>query len=867
MAPAHLLRWVPYDLKKAGPRFVGPTLLHALMQTAGMVDDHLIDSGAAPSRRTPTELTDISSRNVRSSALCTVARGVLTSVTCFHCGDPCAAEHRVHQGHDFCCQGCQVVYDLLNEAGLHDYYTIERQPGVKQRATVDEHRVELFELEEVRARLVEFSADGITRVRLHVPQMHCSSCIWLLENLSHIDPAIMRSRVSFAEKEVAVTFHEDQLPLARLVHLLRRIGYGPQVTASEHRAGTVPRMVYIRLGVAGFIFGNTMMFSFPEYLGADTEAGLKTGLQWLTVLFSIPVVFFLSTDFFRSAWAGIRSRTVNIDIPIALGIVALWTRSLYEVISGTGPGWFDSLAGLLFFLLIGRWYQAYTYRALRFDRALEDFLPLVVLRRTATGEEPAKVADLRPGDRIIVRDQELVPVDGILREGEGHVDNSFITGEPLPTRVNVGDTIKAGGRQRGAAIEVEVLRTFADSRLKRLWAEQESSHERPAMPRLIDAVARRFTIAVLLIATGAGLFWWGKDSSQVWPVVTAVLIVACPCALALSMPFTYGHTVRLMGRRGLFLRGAEVVEHMAHVDTVVFDKTGTLTAREAHRVQWQGAPITARERTMVHALARNSMHPLSTVVAAELRPRASNTPACTATEVHEFPGQGIGGTVDGMKVGIGSAFFCGTTEQPRINGEAHVHVTIDGRHLGHFVIRKEARSGIPHAVRQLQADHRTALLTGDAQVDPDLAEAFAGSPMRINCSPVAKQQAIRDQQVAGHRVLMVGDGLNDAGALAQADVGVTVTETSAALTPASDAIMDATALHRLPGFLTLSRRARRIVIASLCISLCYNVVGVSVAVAGYMTPLYAAILMPLSSVSVVGFVSVSAWLAAKRTIG
>ncbi len=789
----------------------------------------------------------------------------LTNVTCFHCGDPCAEEHRLRDGRDFCCQGCEVVYDLLNEAGLCDYYSLEQQPGVKQAASVDEQRVELFALDEVRARLVEFSEEGITRVRFHVPQMHCSSCIWLLENLHRIDPAILRSRVSFADKELSITFREEQLSMPRLVQLLRRIGYGPQITAGGQRSGEVPRVLYIRLGVAGFIFGNTMMFSFPEYLGADGEAGLKTGFQWLTVLFSFPVVFFLSTDFFRSAWAGIRSRTVNIDQPIALGIVALWTRSLHDVISGSGPGYFDSLAGLLFFLLIGRWYQAYTYRALRFDRALEDFLPLIVLRRHGATEEPVKVADLRPGDRIIVRDQELVPVDGILREGTGHIDNSFITGEPLPTRKNVGDTIKAGGRQRGAAIELEVLRSFADSRLKRLWAEQDSAHERPTMPRMIDAVARRFTIAVLLISVGAALFWWGKDPAQVWPVVTAVLIVACPCALALAMPFAYGHTVRLMGKRGLFLRSTEVVERMAHIDTVVFDKTGTLTAREAHEVRWNGAPLTAVERTTVHTLARNSTHPLSVVLAQELK--AAEDRSQVAVQVQEFAGQGIGGSVQGLPVAIGSARFCGTDDRTRTNGEAHVHIAIGGVHRGWYSIRKRARAGIVEAVQALGHDQRTALLTGDAQVDAELTTAFQDSEVRTGCSPLDKQRAIRSYQEAGQRVLMVGDGLNDAGALAQADVGVTVTETSAALTPASDAIMDAAALHRLPGFLALSRKARRIVVASLCISLCYNITGVSVAVAGYMTPLYAAILMPLSSVSVVGFVTVSAWWAAKRTIG
>ncbi len=788
----------------------------------------------------------------------------LNGTTCFHCGDLCDGEHRVHHGKDFCCQGCSVVYDLLNEAGLCNYYDLERQPGVKRSPSVDEQRAEIFALEEVRTKLVEYSEDGITRVRFQVPQMHCSSCIWLLENLHRINPAVLRSRVSFGDKELVVTFREDQLSLPHLVHMLRRIGYGPQVTASGKRRDELPRMLLIRLGVAGFIFGNTMLFAIPEYLGADEEAGLKTGFQWLTVLFSIPVVFFLSTDFFRSAWAGIRSRTVNIDQPIALGIAALWIRSLYDVIGGTGPGYFDSLAGLLFFLLIGRWYQARTYRALRFDRALEDFLPLVVLRCTGTTEEPVKVAALKAGDRIIVRDQELVPVDAILRAGTAYIDNSFITGEPLPVRKSEGDTIKAGGRQRGAAIELEVLRTFGESRLKQLWAEQETAHDRPAMPRLIDALARRFTLAVLLISVGAGLYWWGKDPAQVWPVVTAVLIVACPCALALSMPFAYGHAVRLMGHRGLFLRSTEVVERMARIDTVVFDKTGTLTAREAHQVQWAGTPLQREEQALAQAVARNSTHPLSAVLAQHLKPAADAS--LTVSSAREEPGQGIIATVAGAPIRIGSAAFCRTVEAPRAKGEAQVHLAIDGAPRGHFSIRKLARSGITAAVDLLRDHHRTALLTGDAQVDPALARVFPTELVRTSCSPLDKQRAIREQQDLGHRVLMVGDGLNDAGALAQADVGITVTETSAALTPSSDAIMDAAALVRLPGFLSLSRRAHRIVIASLAISLCYNITGVALAVAGLMTPLIAAILMPLSSVSVVGFVSLAVWLAARKTI-
>ncbi len=794
----------------------------------------------------------------------------LTKVTCYHCGDPCADEHRVHDGKDFCCHGCEVVFDLLSEAGLCDYYALEKQPGVKQESSADEQRLELFALPEVREKLVEFSEAGITRARFRIPQMHCSSCIWLLENLHRIEPSIIRSRVSFTDKELSITFREEKLPLPQLVKLLRRIGYGPQLTAGKDtgRADQVPRMLYIRLGVAGFIFGNTMLFSFPEYLGADGEAQLRVGFQWLSALFSVPVVLFLSTDYFRAAWAGLRSKQVNIDQPIALGIMALWFRSLHDVITGAGPGYFDSLAGLLFFLLIGKWYQAHTYRALRFDRALEDFLPLVVLRKRGEAEEPARVADLAPGDRIVVRDQELVPVDAVLREGTGHIDNSFITGEPLPVRKQAGDTIKAGGRQRGAAIELEVLRSFADSRLKRLWAEQSGGQERPAMPRLIDQVARRFTLAVLLIALGAGLYWWGKDARMIWPVVTAVLIVACPCALALSMPFAYGHTIRLLGKRGLFLRDAEVVERMAHVDAVLFDKTGTLTEREAHQVDWHGIKLSREDEQRIAALARNSAHPLSAVLAGKLKkslkPDQDHLAPRAMTEVMEQIGQGIMGEVAGLPIRIGSADFTGGEAAVRSAGEAHVHVSFGGVHRGHFAIRKQARSGIVEAVRRLGASLRVGLITGDHQVDPDLAEVFPIGSIRMRCAPDEKSEAVKGLQRDGRRVLMVGDGLNDAGALAQADVGVTVTETTAALTPASDAIMDADSLQQLPHFLRMTRRARRIVLASLCISLLYNITGVSIAVAGHMTPLFAAILMPLSSVSVVGFVTVATMIAARN---
>ena len=787
-------------------------------------------------------------------------------LSCYHCGDPCRVDHLRFDDKDFCCQGCRAVYGLLQESGLCDYYQLTDKPGVKEEPEGSAIRAELFDLPEVRDKLVEYSEDGITRVRLHVPQMHCSSCIWLLENLHRVEPAIIRSRVRFTSKELSITFHESEFGLRQLVELLRRIGYAPLMSGAgsteQPRGPGVSRMLYIKLGVAGFAFGNIMLFSFPEYLGADTsDPELMKGFQFLNFLFSLPVLFFSSTGFFTSAWAGLRSRTVNIDVPIALGIVALFARSVWDVLTGYGPGYFDSLAGLIFFLLLGRWYQAYTYQAMSFDRSLNDFLPLVVLRKRGGREEPVGVADLQQGDRIVVRDQELIPVDGVLLHGVGNIDNSFITGEPLPMRRNVGDTVRAGGRQRGAAIELEVLRPFQESHLKRLWEEHSGAGtaQRPTMPRMIDEIARRFTLAVILISAAAGLYWAGRDMDMVWPVVTAVLIVACPCALALSMPFAYGHTMRLLGRSGLFLRDSEVVERMAHIDHVVFDKTGTLTAREAYEMRFVGTPLRTDEERRVRSLVRNSMHPLSAVLHQNLKAEVSE-----AIEVTETAGQGIEGTVDGLGLRIGSAAFTNGAEQAREAGEAHVHVAIADMHRGHFVMRKRARSGMAWSVQRMRRFTGVGLLTGDVTVDPEVQAAFQPGEVRTACTPPQKAGHVRRMQELGHRVLMVGDGLNDAGALQQSDVGISVSETSAALTPASDAILDARHLQRLPAAVHLTRRARRIVIASLGISLAYNITGVSFAVAGELTPLIAAILMPLSSVTVVGFVTLAIGMAARR---
>ncbi|MCB0795295.1 MAG: heavy metal translocating P-type ATPase metal-binding domain-containing protein [Flavobacteriales bacterium] len=785
-----------------------------------------------------------------------------TTLNCYHCGDPCRSEHVDADGHDFCCSGCRAVYSLLQESGLSTYYELEKRPGTKVGpAQSDEWRSEVFDIPQVQDRLISFREGGMARVTFTVPQMHCSSCIWLLENLDRVEPAIMRSRVRFGEKSLSITYRDDHIGLRGVVELLRRIGYGPRIVNGEEDAGKrrIPRDLYVRLGVAAFAFGNIMLFSFPEYLGAtDQDHTLRRGFQWLSLVFALPVVLYAAAGFFRSAWTGIRAGTTNIDQPIALGIIALFGRSLYEVVSGVGPGYFDSLAGLVFFLLVGHWYRSFVYGSLSFDRSLNDFLPLVVMRKRGQQEEAVRVDELDVGDQLIVRDQELVPVDGLLIDGPASIDNSFITGEPLPVIKVPGDQIAAGGRQRGGSITVQVVRTFKESQLKRLWEEHGSNEsDRPVMGRLVDKVARRFIFFVLAVAGASGLFWAGRDPAMVLPVITAVLIVACPCALALSMPFTYGHVTRLLGKRGLFLREAEVVERMADVDTLVLDKTGTLTEREAHVLRFTGPPLSASEQSRIRSLVAQSAHPLSQAIY-----QGSNATLCTVSDFKEHAGSGLEGVVDGCRVRMGSHAFVDVDERH----EGQVQVLMDGIHRGAFLIAKRPRPGMQAVLRALGRRYPLHLLTGDVSVDQEVAECFDRERTHVRCTPAMKASTVERMGSEGKRVMMVGDGLNDAGALHRSHVGVTLCESTVALTPASDAILDAGRSDLLPGALLLARKARSIVFTSLVLSLLYNVIGLSYAVTGALTPLIAAILMPLSSVTVVGFVTMAVRYAASRSL-
>jgi Cu+-exporting ATPase len=803
---------------------------------------------------------------VNSASLLKDTPATPSATVCYHCGEQCDDELLLKNGRAFCCTGCQTVYELLQENNLCAYYNFDERARLSFKRACP-GRFEYLDDETVRRALIQFSDGTIARTTLRLPQIHCASCIWLLENLYRINPAILRSEVNFLKKEIALTFREREVRLSEVAGLLTRLGYEPEIRLEQldgapRRPDAEQRRLWLKVGLAGFAFGNVMLFSFPDYLDSTGNLGaqFRTLFGWLSILFSTPVLLFSAADYFVSSWYALRQRKISLDVPVALGIAALYGRSVFDIISGAGTGYLDSFNGLVFFLLIGRLFQKKTFDSLSFDRNYASYFPLSVTIRQGSEESTVPVSRLRAGDLIFVRHRELVPADSVLLTESTQLDYSFVTGESEPVTISSGDTVYAGGRVTGAGAEFTVLREVSHSYLTQLWNNEAFRKEkRSSLVDLTDAFGKYFTLIVSLIATVAA-WWWLPDVDKAVNVFTAVLIIACPCALTLAAPFTLGAAVAIFGKAKFYLRNVGVVPDLAALDAIVFDKTGTLTRAGQAAVHFDGETLSEDERALIAACLKHSTHPLSRQILASLK--ISSSPR--ATGFHETGGRGIECETDGHRVALGApawiAELTGTTPAP--GGQAaRVCVAVDGAYRGCFRVGNAYRDGLRALLDSLRPGRELYLLSGDNDHERETLQPLFADEGRLafHQSPEDKLRFVQQLQGAGRVVGMIGDGLNDAGALKQSHVGIALTEDTGAFSPACDAILAAENLQRLPVYIAFARYALRVLRAAFLLSLVYNAVGLGFAVTGKLSPLVTAILMPLSSLSVVAV----AWGAMK----
>ncbi|WP_242920193.1 heavy metal translocating P-type ATPase [Pontibacter liquoris] len=784
---------------------------------------------------------------------------------CYHCGDTC--NDGPIEAHDkvFCCDGCKTVYELLEENNLCTYYNLEQTPGITGKQPVAESRFAYLDDAGVTTQLISFRNDSICKLTLYVPQMHCSSCIWLLENLFKLNPGVSASTVNFLRKEVSITYLHQQTTLREVVQLLARIGYEPAITLAdtEGKKATKPnRGVIYKLGIAGFCFGNVMLLAFPDYLaGEGIQQTYGQFFGYLSLLLSVPVLLFSARGFFTTAWQGIRQRVVNIDMPISLGLAALFLVSVYQIVFKQGVGYLDSFTGLVFFMLIGKYFQQKTYDTLSFDRDYTSYFPVSITVLKEQGqEESVAVRNLQVGDRIRIRNQELIPADAILLRGQAMIDYSFVSGESEPVEKVTGEVIYAGGRQVGESIELEVVKEVSQGYLTQLWNNAVfSKNESQGIDTYANVAAKWFILATFLVAAGALIYWVPRDTDIAMKAFISVLIIACPCALSLSTPFVHGNTLRIFGKNKFYLKNTAVVETLAKIDTVVFDKTGTLTEPTAAELVYTGKALLPEQAQSIKSVLRHSTHPLSQ--------RIFQSMAGEVKEVQHFrelTGKGLVGEVNGRLVRVGSAAYLGVPAAKEAL-KTTVYVSVDGVLLGFYTFFNVYRSGLKQILHELN-DKQLAVLSGDNDHEAARLQELLGPEAELNFSqsPMQKLAYIQQLKDANRHVLMVGDGLNDAGALRQSDVGIALTNSITNFSPSCDAILDASAFDKLSRFIRFSKKSMNIILGSFAVSLVYNAVGLTFAVMGLFSPIVSAILMPISSLSVILFATLSVRIAAKR---
>ncbi|WP_292949266.1 heavy metal translocating P-type ATPase metal-binding domain-containing protein [Olleya sp. UBA1516] len=788
----------------------------------------------------------------------------MESKVCYHCGDNCTDTTILIEDKPFCCQGCKTVYEILSESDLTCYYDLQSSPGAIPKEI--EGKYDFLSQDKIIEKLVAFD-DGKTQiVTLYIPHIHCSSCIWILENLNKLNPAISLSQVNFGKKTVRVSYNTTAFSLKQLVLLLSSVGYEPYISLDDYKTGqeNVNRSLIYKLGVAGFAFGNVMFLSFPEYFEVN-EFWLeqyKHVFRWIMFAFSLPVVFYAAQDYFISAFKAIKTRILNIDIPIALGVVVLFLRSTAEIIFDIGSGFFDSLTGLVFFLLLGKFFQQKTYSFLSFERDYKSYFPIAVTKIFNNEEVPVQVYDIKKGDRLLIRNHELIPVDGILINGNARIDYSFVTGESETVKKISGDKLFAGGKQTSGVIEMEAIKSVEQSYLTQLWSNDVfSKNKEDGFTTLTNAISKRFTIAVLSIAFIATAYWMFADSSKALNVFTAVLIIACPCAIALAAPFTFGNLLRIFGKKKFYLKNASVLEQLAHIDTVIFDKTGTITSNKKSDAKYEGVPLSLDEEVLLKNTLRGSNHPLSRGLYDILK----DNDIVTLDYFEEHLGQGIEASHATQNIKIGSAKFVGFNNDSTVLNTA-VHISTNKGYKGKYTFYNSYRKGLSKLFNKLKKHFDLVILSGDNEGELENLKKLlpAKTKMLFNQKPDDKLEYIKYHQSEGAKVLMVGDGLNDAGALAQSNVGIAISENVNVFSPACDAILDATKFNQLYQYIKASKSAIKIIKWSFLLSLFYNVIGLYFAVTGQLAPVIAAILMPLSSISIVIFTTLATnWVGRK----
>ena len=782
---------------------------------------------------------------------------------CIHCGTLMTG--RRGETTEFCCHGCETAYAILHDKGLEEYYGLRQslegeacpvQPSGRSFAEFDDPAV----LNSYAPPL----GDGTRRITLLLGNLQCAACVWLVEHVLAREPGVLSARLNFVRRSLVVNWDPDKISLSQIGHVLDRVGYEAHLDHLQERETQrrqEDRDMWMRVGVAFALLMNLMILALPLYTGEywGISGPHAEFFRWLSGLLTAPVALYCAAPFHRAAWTAVRTRTIHIDIPISIGVWIAFGATVASLITGSDMLYGDSLAGLVFLMLMSRLIlQLGTRRA---ERAADALLKLgAPTARVLNGNVFVDVAteSVRTGDLLEVRPGEIIVVDGVVESGVSRLDNTVLTGESRPVPVEPGHTVAAGSGNLSAVLRIRATSVGHDTRLARITRQlSDHAQQRTPIVKHLDQVAKLFTIGTLSLTFLTGIVWWlWIDAAHAIPVAIAVAVVACPCALALGAPLVFSTARGQAARLGIVIRSPEAFERLQKIKFIAFDKTGTLTVGQPAVVAWTGATEVhdLDLATLVAALESQSLHPLAQALV-RYRGEVASLPATESSE--EFPGRGIVGTVAGIPLRVGKPGWASPVSPSELVSLAEerpltpVAIAVRGVHVATAWIADALRPETAAVIETLHnAGYETALVSGDRRtIAVDVAQQVRIRHVFADVSPEQKVETML--QLASHTpVAMVGDGINDAAAMRAAAVGIAVRGSAPLSLESADVYLTRPGLQAVLDVIALSRGVVRSLRRNFVIGIAFNVVGIVAAASGYIGPLQAAVWMPISSITI-----------------
>lgn len=799
----------------------------------------------------------------------------LASAGCFHCGLPIAADFDCHsqlddKQRDFCCFACQSVCEAIYQAGLAGYYQRTPQGTLLAPPPTPPIDIDMYDLDEVQQDFVHTQGDS-REAHLLVEGIHCAACVWLIERSLIRTAGVRAANVNLAGKRLHVRWDNQHIKLSGLIRELAKVGYSGVPYDPEAAEGMMKknnRAMLFRLFFAGFTMMNLNLIAVALYSGAD-RGQFVNFFQWVACALATPTLLYSAFPFYKGAWGGLRNAHLTMDMPIATGLSVTYAYSLYATITGQGAVYFDTVTNLTFVILIGRYLEGmFRHQAVAATNRLMDLQPRVATVLRGSEEKIISVRAVQVGDRVVVKPGSKIPMDGLVCEGRSSVDESMLSGESVPVKKHVGSAVTAGTLNGSGALVLEVLAAAQDSTLSKIirLVEEAQSSKAP-IQRLSDRIVPWFVLATLVCAS-ITFYLWSDNFELALMAATSVLIITCPCALGMATPMSVAVASGLGAKHGILVKNGEVLETLSKVTHFVFDKTGTLT--EGKMLVEQVIVTENQRETDVLALAagveRYAEHSVAQAIIRLAETRQVPYRNVMIHDFHASAGSGVDADADGKRVLLGTAAWLisnkikldtailQSLDQFEAQAKTCVHMAVDGQHAAIFVVADTLRADAPGLINALRAAGiRITLLSGDRRpVVEAVARQLGGMEVIAEVLPQDKDRVIQRLQADGECVAMVGDGVNDAPALIRANVGIALGSGTDVSVESADIVLMQNELDKVRLATLLSRRTLRTIKQNIGLSFVYNAIMVPLAMMAHVTPLMAAITMPISSLLVIG---------------